>query len=91
MAFPRISSYGQYSSQNYGMNCLCVEIGTLTVWYSYETPVAFQVAGNDIVVSENLWGPTTGKHLNWIADKKERVPRKKFEEMWKNHAEPLVK
>jgi len=37
----------------------------LSVWFSYETPVAFAVLGTR-VVRQNSWGPTTGKHLNQI-------------------------
>jgi hypothetical protein len=36
-------------------------------WFSYQTCVAFQDwnAGN-LTVRQNEWGPTTGKHLNYI-------------------------
>jgi len=35
-------------------------------------------------VSENVWGPTTGKHLNWIdgGDKKSRLPYNQFQAEW---------
>lgn len=48
----------------------------LTVWLSYNTPVAFLEHGGKRVVSQNNWGPTTGKHLNAIdgGDKPSRVP-----------------
>lgn len=58
---PTIQSYGNYSSDS-----LVVTVGPVTVWYSYQTPVAFQVDGSPRVVRDNSWGPTTGKHLNWI-------------------------
>ena len=49
------------------------------MYFSYETVVAFTDKG-DFYVSENCWGPTTGKHLNWIdTDKKFRLPRGEFE------------
>lgn len=35
------------------------------IFYSYSTPVSFSYRGRDWV-RENDWGPTTGKHLNWI-------------------------
>lgn len=53
-----------------------VYIGRLTVWFSYETPVAFAVPGLGRRISENIWGSTTGKHLNSIAG--QRVPREQF-------------
>jgi len=37
-----------------------------TVWFSYETPVALQVGRGIMVVRKNVWGPTTGRHLNAI-------------------------
>lgn len=84
MRLPRISSYGNYSSDNYGAHCLCVSMGPLTVWFSYKTPVAFQVDGSPKVVRQNEWGPTTGKHLNAIdgGDKKSRVDAQTFERMF---------
>lgn len=84
MRLPRISSYGNYSSDNYGAHCLCVSMGPITVWFSYKTPVAFQVDGSPKVVRQNEWGPTTGKHLNAIdgGDKKARVDAQTFERMF---------
>lgn len=84
MTLPRISSYGRYSSENYGAHCLVVELGNLTVWFSYRTPVAFQVTGEKRVVRHNDWGPTTGKHLSWIdgGNHKERVSGDEFGRLW---------
>ena len=76
---PSIHTYGNYSSSNYGAHALRVSFGSLTVYFSYKTPVAFETPGRR-VVRENDWGPTTGKHLNWIdyGDKKARVPGAEF-------------
>ena len=66
-----------YSSSNYGAHSIAMSIGNITLWFSYDTVVAF---GNPAVVSENLWGPTTGKHLNAInRDHSTRLPRDEFE------------
>lgn len=68
-------NYGDYSSSNYGANSIAVEIGSRTVYYSYDTVVAFR--GHDSkgnyynCICENRWGPTTGKHLNWINPNKD--------------------
>lgn len=44
-----------------------VEIGrSLTLWISYETVVAFAVDGEGRFKARNIWGPTTGRHLNSI-------------------------
>lgn len=40
-----------------------VNIGTVMVWFSYDTPIAFRASG-ERVVQENIWSTTTGKHLN---------------------------
>tara|TARA_R110000824_G_C14876886_1_gene642920 strand:+ start:212 stop:604 length:393 start_codon:yes stop_codon:yes gene_type:complete len=59
--------------------------GGITIWFSYTTPVAFQVLGgserNRRCVRVNDWGPTTGKHLNEIdnGDKKSRISGLAFE------------
>ena len=49
-------------------------------WYSYDTCIAFQKYGKEMVVRSNDWGATTGKHLNAISsDKKSRVAGVVFE------------
>ena len=85
MNLPRINTYGQYSSGNYGAHCLVVEMNGVTVWFSYQTPVAFRVQGKGLVVRQNDWGPTTGKHLNFIdgGHRGGRVNAEEFEKQWK--------
>ena len=64
----RISQYAGPSSTE-------VKIGPLTIWYSYSTPVAFQIDGQPLRIARNNWGPTTGKHLNAIdRDHGKRIP-----------------
>ena len=43
-------------------------MGEMTYWFSYKTCIAAQREGFPAMVRENEWGPTTGKHLNWIDD-----------------------
>lgn len=74
----KIGTYGEYS-RNYGCHCQYLVIGTLVLYFSYETVVAFREDDGELVISENIWGPTTGKHLNQIDDDKEkRISRSKF-------------
>lgn len=89
-ALPSISNYGQYSSDNYGAHTLRVDVGPLTIWFSYKTVVAFHVSGHAKVVHQNDWGPTTGKHLNWIdrGDKASRVPAEQFDRLWQEQVGP---
>ncbi len=91
ITLPTIGGYGRYSSDNYGVNCMFVQVGPLEVWYSYRTPIAFRAHGN-IVIRENEWGPTTGKHLNWIdEDKSIRVSGTEFQAEWDKQVEPLFR
>jgi hypothetical protein len=72
-------NYGDYSSNNYGAHSMAVEIGNLSLYFSYDTVVAFSTLGTGLVVSQNDWGSTTGKHLNRIGDNKSlRIPRAEF-------------
>ena len=63
-------SYGNYSSDNYGVHCMTMEddYGN-KFWFSYDTLVAFKTKGEFHIV-KNYWGTTTGKHLNWICSNK---------------------
>ncbi len=85
MNLPKITTYGEYKSGNYGANSLRVDIGALTLYFSYETIVDFHgVEG--LKVRQNDWSTTTGKHLNWIdgggtLEKKKRLPGQEFEEL----------
>lgn len=72
-------------NENSAMNFNCVEIGDLKLYFSYETCVAFWTPKTGLVVSENIWGNTTGKHLNWLdgGRKERRVPYSEFEKQLK--------
>lgn len=76
-----IKSYGDYSSDNYGAHSLSVNIGHLELCFSYKTVVAFATPKTSLRVCENVWGTTTGKHLNWIdgGNKKSRIPYAQFQ------------
>jgi|TARA_R110000823_G_scaffold139565_2_gene269403 hypothetical protein len=56
-----ISNY--FNKQN---NNTLVSTSRGDVYYSYQTQVAFRTPQTGLVVRENEWGPTTGKHLNSI-------------------------
>ena len=74
-------NYGEYSSGNYGSHTQEVTIGDFRLWFSYDTVVAFH-DGDGIKLCENIWGPTTGKHLNWIhPDKSRRLPVDQFNQL----------
>lgn len=80
-----ISSYMNNSSRNYGMNSILCRIGDLDLYFSYNTVVAFRTPETGLVISDNMWGPTTGKHLNAISrDHTKRINREKFEQQLMN-------
>ena len=77
-------NYGNYSSDNYGAHSIAIEIGRRTVYFSFDTPIAFSGYNSKgekfYCVRQNEWGGTTGKHLNWIdRDKSIRLPSEEFE------------
>jgi hypothetical protein len=48
---------------------------TYSIWFSYETPIAYSDDYGNLYVSNNEWSSTTGKHLNYIeSDKSKRIP-----------------
>jgi len=62
------------------VNSADVTIGNLTVYFSYQTPIAFQTAKTGLVCRVNDWSTTTGKHLNAIQpNKAKRIPGAEFE------------
>lgn len=86
MNLPRIQSYKGHPNAN----AMRMELGSITVWFSYSTPVAFRTPESGLVVRENDWGPTTGKHLNMIEAQaggavRDRVGYREFSELWERH------
>ncbi len=80
-SLPTIRSYGEYHGQNYGLNSLMVSFPNgLTLYYSYETIVAFK-GRHGLRIRRNDWSTTTGKHLNWIdgGAKDDRLTGAQFE------------
>lgn len=86
MQLPSWSCYGNSDSAN----TLRFDIGPYTFWYSYKTLVAFRAPEHPLVVSENVWTTTTGKHLNLIdrGEKKNRVDNETFQRLVKDLLEP---
>lgn len=77
-----LPSWESYCAKTTKANALVFDLGNgLRVWFSYKTPVAFSRDYATPVVRENVWGPTTGKHLNAIddGDKGSRVRGEHFE------------
>lgn len=49
-------------------NYTIVGVGSLTICFSYLTPIAFHVPEHGFVRRPNTWGPTTGRHFNEFSD-----------------------
>ena len=80
----RIKGLQSYAprDKNPNMNCICVTVGTLRLYYSYQTLIAVanldeilitgnnnqNIRGPSAVVSQNAWGNTTGKHLRYVKE-----------------------
>lgn len=76
---PNFYCYGDYQNEGYGAHSLCFEENGNSYWFSYHTMVAFRIKGEFHII-KNYWGPTTGKHLNWIcADKSIREDEETFQ------------
>jgi hypothetical protein len=78
-SLPTISHYGRPE------NTLKLSFsGVCDLYFSYKTLVAFQFEGKPLVVRQNDWKQTTGKHLNLIDDgaKKFRVSGEEFQRLF---------
>ena len=81
-----------HSVSNYGAHTLRIDLRTLTVWFSFKTPVSFRAPGTPTIVRQNDWGATTGKHLKCISVETSKtdtiqVSGEQFEELWAKHVE----
>lgn len=59
---PTIANYGT----GQGNSIVVTDARAVAYYFSYRTCVAFYAPSTGLVVRQNSWGPTTGKHLNWI-------------------------
>jgi hypothetical protein len=61
-----------------------VTIGNTAVWFSYSTPIAFKIGSNPLVIRQNEWKQTTGRHINNV-DNGRKLPRvngEEFARLW---------
>lgn len=82
IGLPQAFNYGR--GQSHTENTRGIQLGVLRLYFSYATLVAFQLDGRPLVVTQNRWGNTTGKHLNWIdgGAKERRVDQQEFLRLW---------
>lgn len=72
MTMPKIRIHGANQTE--------VNIGDITLYFSYETCVAFHLAGAGYFVSENVWSRTTAKHISQMTgvSKDRRISKAEF-------------
>ena len=70
-----IEHLGNYSKQK--ANNSAIEINGLTYYFSYTTLIGVSNSQR-IILRQNSWGPTTGKHLNAISTESPRLELEDF-------------
>lgn len=75
-----IPTTSTYCNNTNPANAQRINTDGLTVYYSYRTCVAFWTPSTGLLVRQNEWGPTTGKHINAIdgGDKSSRIASAEF-------------
>lgn len=74
-----VRNYVDYASNNYGSSRV-VNIGSLSLYFSYDTVIAFSSYKTGLVIRQNDWSTTTGRHLNAInPNHKMRINGEEFE------------
>jgi hypothetical protein len=75
----------QFPTFSTGANHATFSDDRATYWFSYRTLIAFRRVGGDLRVRENVWGPTTGKHLNAVdgGNKRDRLTSDQFEQAYR--------
>lgn len=58
-----MSSFLDLKLKVHGLNQTSITLGNITLYFSYETCVAFHLAGAGYFVPVNNWSNTTGKHI----------------------------
>jgi len=93
MELPKVDNYHAHTQRD-TVRAVRVDVGDVTIWFSYRTCIAFQVPGRDAICRENVWGPTTGGHMRSVSrygtDKKGRVDAATFHKLWNQLAVPAL-
>lgn len=62
--------------RNIGSNMTELELGSKTILFSYQTPVAAHIEGEGYVRTSKHWSVTTSRHINkWLASNRAQAPR----------------
>jgi hypothetical protein len=87
MNTPKLKNYGTAE------NTRLLNFGPVTVWFSYETAVAFRVDGLPQRVLNYKGSKTTYKHLNMIdgGNKENRLNEADFQRLWDKEVGSRVK
>jgi hypothetical protein len=66
-----------YAGKNTTAHAVTDERG-VTFYFSYRTLIAVRFPDGSLLMRENAWGPTTGRHLNAICTNNERMEGNAF-------------
>lgn len=85
---PEVESYYKGSQ-----NAIRVDMGDITLWFSYTTIIAVRI-GPDTWVSKNEWSNTTGKHLaaidGGVKANPDRIPHSELMDIVKERVETMM-
>jgi hypothetical protein len=73
-------TYAKYKSTKGELETQLVKVGKVWLYFSFAELVAIR-RGEDLVVCENVWSSTTGKHLNMLAPADKRLNKALFDEL----------
>ena len=71
------------------VNFTIVHLGGYSVAFSYKTAIGYRQIGRPWEVAVNTWGPTTGKHCNWL-DYANHHPERKKERITYTQLETII-
>lgn len=63
----------KHTSHNLHQLTITREDLDIIFWFSYETPIAYKVGNDKVVMRDNDWGIGTHKHLKYIQNNYEYI------------------
>ena len=73
-------------------DAIAIYSNKFTIYFSYNTPIAFTKGAGEVIIRKNDWSTTTGKHLNAIdKDKTKRINGEEFEKLLSKKLNEVLK
>ena len=54
--------------RNIKPNLHALEVGKLTIWFSYAEPIAFHISGHSLQLSDKRWSNATSRHREFVRE-----------------------